>query len=258
MAASLVHQAYSSSASNSSPQNVTITSPALNNILIAIVHYNSTSTVTTSSISGGSGGTWSLAIRNADAADTTYPQVLEVWYSVVTSPSATVSFTSGTTGVRAEYAVLEYSGVATSNILDQTASANTGNTTSSTLSCGTTASTVNANELVLEIVAYYSLGSTLAPTTGSFPFGHGTLNYNTGYTGLTGVSQVTVTTNPNEFATGIAIGWKNVSSIGTQTGTISDPNATDSKAIGPGVIVTFALGSAVVVVSRRRTTASFI
>ena len=246
MPASLVQQVYASSISSSSTQVVTITTPSNNNLLVGVVHYyNSTSTSTAPT----GNGTWTLAIRNTDTADTPN-HVSEVWYCVVSSPSTSVTF-NNTAAQRMEWAVLEFSGLATSSVLDQTASANTNNVGSYTLSCGTTSTTTAANEMVFIAVAYVTSYSSISTPPGT-PWAPN--SYNTGYTSLSGVL---LSSGVNTITvTGLALGWKNISSTGTQTGSIQDTNLTDQSAKGAGVIVTFSQSA--ISSTRRRITSSFL
>jgi hypothetical protein len=139
--------------------------PSTGNMLILAFASCATSTTTVSSISQ-SGVTWT------QQAQSTYHGNFdcEIWAGIVgASPSAslTVNFSPALAGAIGDVVidVCEYSGLAASNFLDKTASANS-NGSSTATSTGTTATTTRSNELWIGAIFGYNVTQQNVPTNG--------------------------------------------------------------------------------------------
>ena len=150
--------------STSTSISVTMAStPTSGNVLIATIGTKSSSVITVSSVTQ-TGVTWSYVTSKTYSL---YTLDSEIWFGVVgsgASTSITVTL-SGTAGNGAVADVCEYSGLATSDYLDKTASASGSSTSTST---GTTATTTQANELWLGAITVGGLSDPQSSPTNGF------------------------------------------------------------------------------------------
>lgn len=117
--------------------------PTLNNLLIAIVASNNDGNLDT--IAG-----WTLAIESSGSPASD----ISILYKVSNGAESTTVTANNTGASLMELAIFEYSGLATSSVLDKTA---TGNGVGTTVSTGTTATTTIADELLIVGVGSSSL-----------------------------------------------------------------------------------------------------
>jgi len=148
----------------SSPIAVTIGStPTSGNVLVAVISSGSSTAYRTVSSITETNVVWTYQIRSQHY-EFSYMQV-EIWVGVVSasaSTSVSVAF-SGSMNKGGVVDICEYSGVATSSFLDQTATSGGRNSPSNT---GTTATTTLANELWIGGISWYYITKQSSPTNG--------------------------------------------------------------------------------------------
>jgi hypothetical protein len=141
MAIALVQTATGDSGATGTTNSITITlgsTPVNGNTLILVSGTSAGSHAVISSIVQ-TGATWVKAVNKSVTLD------CEIWYaSNVSSAGTSIVVHYSATGLFGSAAAAEYSGLATSSVLDQTA---TNNGSSASPSTGTTATTTEASEL---------------------------------------------------------------------------------------------------------------
>ena len=139
---------------------LTMSSTPINgNTLVAVISTRNNASGTVSSISQ-TGATWTRATQATNTNGTTS----EIWYAPNVS-SAGTTITINQASCRSAAVVLEYSNIALTSPLDQTAST-TGNST--TASTGTTAATYGTNELLIGGIGLQRSDYSLGTATNSF------------------------------------------------------------------------------------------
>lgn len=168
---------------------------ATNLLLVGLLLDGQTVAETTTMTDNKGGNTWA---RLSTAFQSGVGQV-DIWGCVVTNGGASMTVTAGGLGnTTAALIIEEWSGAATSSILDQQTS---GTGTGVTANPGTTATTTNANDLIWMAVGNSTTG---AATVGS------------GFSNLTGE-----VSNPSK----LWVQSKTVAATGTQTGAMTLPSA---------------------------------
>lgn len=134
--------------------------PVNGNVLIAVIGTRGTTANRVTSITQ-TGVTWTKAVESVNAsADTT-----DIWYTNGASSASTSVTINLASSLKASAIVAEYSDLATSSVLDVTATS-TGN--SGTASTGTTATTAQADELWVGGLTAPSSGYSFSAPTNSF------------------------------------------------------------------------------------------
>jgi len=136
------------------------TTPVSGNTLVAVISTHGTTANTVSGITQ-TGASWSRAAQAANSSNTT----IEIWYAPNVAGAAKAITISLASSLRSAAVVMEYSGVLSANSLDQSASA-TGNSASPIT--GTTATTLQANELWIGGIGYASSTPTLGTPLNNF------------------------------------------------------------------------------------------
>ena len=155
-------QATTGSANNANTITMTTlgTTPANGNTLIAIISTRGTSQNQVSGITQ-TGAMWTRATQAANAANAT----VEIWYAAnVTNASKAITINLASS-LKAAAAVIEYSGILTTNALDAVAG-NSGTSTSA--ATGTTPTTSQTNELWVAGIALANSGNNLSAILNSF------------------------------------------------------------------------------------------
>lgn len=173
---------------------------------------------TIASLIDDKGNTWNLIGSDLNAGK----RQTWLYYAYnVAAGSTTITLTWGASQFAdASFIVREYSGLSTTDPLDKSAHANDGGSAGTTHSCGTTAATTQAVELII-VAAGIETASNTDPVWVA-PAGYGNLLAQLGDGGGT-------------TFTGGAMADKTVSSTGTQTGAFT----TTASKVGQGVIATF-------------------
>ena len=140
--------------------SVTLSSaPVSGNTLVAIIATRGSAAGIVTGISQ-TGATWTRAAQATNASGST----TEIWYAPNVS-SAGNSITINQSNVRSAAVIVEYSNIILASPIDKTANT-TGN--SNAASTGTTATTVQANELLVGGVGLVNSGYTIGTPTNSF------------------------------------------------------------------------------------------
>jgi hypothetical protein len=211
-APTLVQNTAVAGASKATTLGVTLGStPTNGNTLIAVItaagQYQTTGQVTGISETGA---TWTKAVAQGSKGqcDT------EIWYANnVSGASTSITITQSASGYMSAV-VAEYSGLATSSVLDKTAS--NSNSGSSTGDTGTTATTTQAAELWIGGIGYSSYSSTqLSSPTNGFSvvnWANGSANWSLGEvsTNLLGYSATATGTANSGGAIGSTSAWNGV------------------------------------------------
>lgn len=182
MTISLVNsQAYNINTTQPSGGATNITlgwTPTNGNTLILTLGYHLNSSADITSITQ-TGATWQKAINENAVVGQPSNGDAEIWYASNISGASTsisVNLTAGQSNYGGGITVSEWSGLANSNVLDQTASNETYGNTSS-MDSGTTGTTAQANELVIasfEVPTVGQANSFSGPTNGFTILGQGT------------------------------------------------------------------------------------
>jgi autotransporter-associated beta strand protein len=140
------------------------TAPIAGNTMIAVISTRGTSAniVTSITQSGVSNGTWVRASQSNISGMTT-----EIWYAPNLPSGTGTAITINQTNFRSAAVIMEYSGVLTSNPLDKVSQTNSVGTGISA-STGSTATTIQANELWIGGIGFASSANTLGTPSNSF------------------------------------------------------------------------------------------
>ena len=151
---------YSSSSSSTSFTVTMGATPAIGNTLVAVISTRGNAIGQVSGITS-TGATWTRTAQSTNTSGST----TEIWSAPVGSGAGTVVTVSTSAG-RCAGVVMEYSGIPTTNAVDQTA-ASPGGSGTATLT-GTTAATTQANEVWIGGIGYRTSSLTLGTPLNSF------------------------------------------------------------------------------------------
>lgn len=160
MVAAFVQSTTASESANATPLTTSAITTTSTNLLVAGISYDSGTLNTITGITDSKGNTWLKAIELDAAA------LLSLWYCAgITGGSGhtlTIAYNDGV-GSAISCVLQEFSGVATSSPLDKTISAQG---TSAAPSSGATATTTQADELVIGLVGWAGATSTASLGSG--------------------------------------------------------------------------------------------
>ncbi|WP_156027808.1 hypothetical protein [Candidatus Solirubrobacter pratensis] len=154
---------------------------------------------------------WSLADSSIGGTG------LYLWYKIAGSSESSTVTIAPSVAASAELVVMQFTGNATSGVLDQTAHASGGATT------GTTAATAQNDELAVAAVGMTAVGGTISAT------------WTNGFTANPATTVAAVGTN----GTGIHVALRSLTSTGTVTSTATP---SEGSAVG-GLVATFKASS---------------
>ena len=142
----LVHGPYRTASTSTSFTVTTTSTPTSGNVLIAVIGTSRTTSGSVRTVSSITETNVAWSMQKSESYATTTPEVdVEIWLGVVSasaSTTVTINLSGSPSGAVAD--ICEYSGIATSSYLDQTAvNTNSGTTTDT----GTIAATTQATEL---------------------------------------------------------------------------------------------------------------
>jgi len=233
---------------------ITLTStPTTGNTLL--MYLSSKTALSISSIvQGGSSASWSL-LTSANVANIyTYIYAL----TVPASSNSTITLTLSSSNRWFCSIIEEISGLASTGILDKSASSSG---SGSTFSTGTTATTTSATEYWVNVYSYYGNGSTLGDSAATSPTNSytvfGSVNTQPNPVLQTTAGWVGSGSGSSPFDNfGIMISYKTVSSVGAAGGSVTDFNSAGNSYLGLALAFTGATSGPVAV--RRRIINSFM